>query len=173
MNYPFKIYKTEFENHVFWVAESSSLNGCVGQGDTVEEAYSELEENEKEWIETAKKYDIEIPCVPIENMAQMSGKFTVRVSPYVHQEAVEFAKKSEISLNQYVNDAIVSQNARFRDISYIAPEVKKIIRDASTMAYGSSYSAKKNNWSPGELVRSYVSGLSAQLASFVTIGGEY
>lgn len=45
----------------FWWAESKSLEGCVGQGETREEAISELAMNEIEWIEEAKRYGIPIP----------------------------------------------------------------------------------------------------------------
>lgn len=42
---------------------------------------------------------------------EYSGKFTVRVSPYVHKQASKLADQLGISLNQYINDAIVTQNA--------------------------------------------------------------
>ena len=61
MIYPYRVYKTQVEDHQFWVAESI-LNGCVGQGDTQEEALEELEENEKAWIETAREFEIDIPA---------------------------------------------------------------------------------------------------------------
>lgn len=48
----------------FYIAMSKSLRGCVGQGITVAEAISELEENELVWLETAKKFGIPIPAVP-------------------------------------------------------------------------------------------------------------
>lgn len=54
MLYEFKVYQMKVENHIFWVAESLSLKGCVGQGETSEDAIKELGENEKEWLDTAK-----------------------------------------------------------------------------------------------------------------------
>jgi len=36
---------------------------------------------------------------------------TLRLAPYVHMQAVMFAQKEGISLNQYINNAVVSQNA--------------------------------------------------------------
>lgn len=64
MKYPFTVYRTKVENHVFWIAESSLLNGCVGQGKTADDAVSELQLNEEEWLETAREYGIDIPEVP-------------------------------------------------------------------------------------------------------------
>lgn len=128
MKYPFHVYKTQVEEHVFWVAECRTLKGCVGQGDTLETAIAELESNEQSWLELAEMYGMEIPAIPMENLNAYSGKMTLRVAPYVHQEAAELAKKQNVSLNQYINDAIVAQNARVSTVGYIAPEVKKAVK---------------------------------------------
>lgn len=125
MKYPFTVYKTKVENHEFWIAESPLLNGCVGQGDTQEEAILELQMNEEEWLATAIEYGIDIPEVPCEAIRECSGKFTVRCSPAVHRRAVELAEKQGISLNQYVNDAIVAQNSSISTLDYVMPVVKK------------------------------------------------
>ena len=122
MKYPFRVYQTKIESHVFWVAECPALKGCVGQGDTLDEALAELEINEQSWIEVAQDCGIEIPPIPMENMTVYSGKLTLRVAPHVHQEAAELAKKQGVSLNQYINDAIVAQNARISTIGYIVSE---------------------------------------------------
>ena len=111
MKYPFSVFQTEVENHIFWIAKSNLLKGCVGQGDTQEEAIKELSENEKAWLETVKEVGIDIPKVPVEKVSKYSGKMTLRISPSVHLQAAEFAKKEGISLNQYINDAIVSRNS--------------------------------------------------------------
>ena len=58
MKYPFNVYQTKVEEHVFWIAEIPALNGCVGQGETADEALKELELNEETWLETAKEYGI-------------------------------------------------------------------------------------------------------------------
>ena len=69
VKFPFKVFQTEVEGHVFWVAKSRYLKGCVGQGDLQEDAIAELEENEKAWLETAHEMGVEIPEVPIECVA--------------------------------------------------------------------------------------------------------
>ena len=61
MIYPFSVFQNIVEKHVFWVAKSSSLKGCVGQGDTIAEAIEELENNEHEWLESAREFNIPIP----------------------------------------------------------------------------------------------------------------
>lgn len=111
MVYPFQVYQSKVEDHVFWVAKSSLLKGCVGQGEDLQEAISELEINEQEWVETAKKTGIPIPEVPIESQQEYSGKLTVRIAPTVHKDAALIAKAEKISLTQYISDAIINWNA--------------------------------------------------------------
>lgn len=111
MLYPFQVYQRKVEQHVFWVAKSSSLKGCVGQGETSEEAISELEANEQEWLATAREVGIPIPTIPIEVAQEYSGKLTVRIAPGVHREAAQIAKSEKVSLTQYISDAIVNWNA--------------------------------------------------------------
>lgn len=128
MKYPFRVYQTQVEGHVFWIAECPTLKGCTGQGDTVDSALAELAANEQSWLELAEEYGLDIPAIPMEQINAYSGKLTLRVAPYVHQEAAELAKKQGVSLNQYINDAIVAQNTRISTIGYIVPEVKQAIR---------------------------------------------
>lgn len=147
MKYPFIVYFTQVEDHSFWIAECKSLKGCVGQGETAEEAIEELKINQNEWLETAKEFNIPIPEVPVEIEAEYSGKFTVRVSPYVHRQAVELSKQQGISLNQYINDAIVSQNAALSTTGYIIPKVKEAISKLSMVMETSLTSKTRQHYS--------------------------
>lgn len=61
MKHDFSTCQMEVEGHRFWVAESKTLKGCVGQGDDVSSAIQELEENEITWLDTAKEFNIPIP----------------------------------------------------------------------------------------------------------------
>lgn len=110
MKYPYDVKKTKVEDHVFWVAISKGLKGCIGQGDSIEEAVSELQINENEWIETATKLDISIPEVQLETLSGYSGKLTLRISPHEHELAANMAKKEGVSLNQYISDAVIARN---------------------------------------------------------------
>lgn len=129
MKYPFEVYRMKVNDHEFWAAESKALKGCVAQGDTCQEACDELEKNEEVWLETAAEFDIAIPEIPYEIEEQYSGKFTVRVSPFEHRKAAEQAKKLGISLNQYVNDAIVNYTAETKSAAYISKAVANSARD--------------------------------------------
>ena len=133
MLYEAKIYQMEVENHLFWIAESKVLKGCVGQGDTSDEALRELEENEKEWLDTAKEFHIPIPPQTIKKEKPFRGKFSLRMSPYVHEQAAEMAEELGSSLNQFINDAIISYTHEVRSSFHKpalhdnTPEVSRII----------------------------------------------
>ena len=87
MRYEARIYQMTVEDHTFWVAESKSLKGCVGQGDTSDEAIKELEENENEWLETARELGITITDQVSKQPLQQNGKFALRLSPVEYSTA--------------------------------------------------------------------------------------
>ena len=111
MIYPFKVNIQECEGHIYWVAKSTLLKGCIGQGDNPEDAIAELADNEKEWLETAKEFGIPIPEIPVMKTDGYSGKLTIRIAPIEHGKAAYYAKEEGISLNKYINDAIVQRNS--------------------------------------------------------------
>lgn len=52
-----------------------------------------------------------------------SGKITTRIAPHVHEQAARLAEEQGISLNQYINDAIVALNSQLLGIKHVAPEI--------------------------------------------------
>lgn len=118
MKYESTVYQMTVEDHTFWVAESKALKGCLGQGDTSEEAIKELEVNENEWLETAKDVGIPIPEITSYTPLAHSGKVALRLAPNVHEEALNLATKMGISLNHYLSDAVSSYNATTKAALY-------------------------------------------------------
>lgn len=110
MKYEANIYQTQVEDHVFWVAESKVLKGCVGQGDSSQDAISELESNEEEWLDTALEVGIPIPEPTAKVLAIPTGKFALRLSPNVYSDSCEISKDLGVSLNQHFCNAIVAYN---------------------------------------------------------------
>ena len=117
MRYEFRVYQMQVDEHLFWIAKSTALKGCVGQGETAREAISELEINENEWLITAEECNIPIPTPSIQKENSYSGKISLRFSAFTHEEASENAKVLGVSLNQYINDAIVYYNATIKSKS--------------------------------------------------------
>ncbi len=142
MRYPYRTQLIqEADGERYWVARSDSLKGCIGTGETLDEAVRELEENEIAWLETAREYGIEIPSVQVEREGEYSGKFTVRISPFEHRRAVEQAKKQGVSLNQYVCNAIINYSAEERTADYISESVAAVAQDIGRISLSAtSYS---------------------------------
>ena len=113
MKYEFIVYPMEANGHCFWAAESRTLDGCAGQGETPEEAIRELEQNEISWLESAEKYNLPIPEVTHRQEKTYSGKVLFRFSPMEHQRAYEYSREMGISLNQYLSDAVTAYNAEY------------------------------------------------------------
>ncbi len=110
MKYEANVYQMTVEDHTFWVAESKVLKGCVGQGDTSDEAIKELEQNEIEWLKTAASMDMPIPQVSAKNTTIPSGKFALRLAPNIYSESYNIANDLNLSLNQYFCNAILHYN---------------------------------------------------------------
>ena len=127
MKYPFRVFQTNVNQHTFWVAQSQSLKGCVGQGETPDEAINELAQNEEEWLNTAIECGIVIPDVPHESLQrEFSGKLTVRIAPAIHEMAAQMAKREGVSLTQYISDAIVNWNAQNSCLNYVSDKVRNM-----------------------------------------------
>lgn len=110
MKYDFSVTREIVEDHVYWIARCRNVNTIVGQGDTPEEAITELESNETAWLEMAADLGMEIPQSNPASKRQYSGRFMTRISPTAHAAAAALAAADGISLNQYVADAISYYN---------------------------------------------------------------
>ena len=126
MKYPYKVYRMKADDHIFWVAESETLQSCIGQGDTQEEAINELADNEQFWLETASEMGYTIPEIPTGTYETYSGKLTLRIAPHEHKLAAQNAKKEGISLNQFINDAVVAHNREMETEDYISETCKTL-----------------------------------------------
>lgn len=102
MEYSFNVKKIKVEEHVFFVIESNILKGCVAQGDTLDDALALFSELEREWLETAKKYDIPIPKESIQEETSYSGKLMIRLSKSLHKKIAQEAEKESTSINQLI-----------------------------------------------------------------------
>lgn len=65
MKYPFNVFQMQVEQHVFWVAKSAQLNGCIGQGDSMEDAINELAEMRRLGWKQQKTSDFPSRMLPL------------------------------------------------------------------------------------------------------------
>lgn len=75
--------------------------GIVGDGETPEEALSDLAESQKERFQQYLDEGLVIP-EPEPESEEYSGRFVLRLPRFLHRELAQFAKKNGVSLNQYV-----------------------------------------------------------------------
>lgn len=85
-------------------SEILEFPGCYSQGETAEEAYRNLEETAKSWIETCLAQGQDIPA-PAANQ-ECSGKFALRLPKSLQKQAARIAERDGVSLNQFFVSAI-------------------------------------------------------------------
>lgn len=101
MNLPYNyiIQLIKDESGEYFYAKVLELDGCQSTGNSFEEAYRNLKEAMKEWIEIKIEHNICIP-MPIVN-DNYSGKFVVRIPKSLHYQLSMEAREEGVSLNQY------------------------------------------------------------------------
>ena len=83
-----------------WLAEVSDLPGCMGDGETGQEAIDDALNAIGEWIAEAEATGRTVPQPNgIENY---SGKFLQRVPKSVHMKLTAQARREGVSLNSFV-----------------------------------------------------------------------
>lgn len=112
MEYPMKVYPIHFDDgRTEWCVEYPDLKGCVGGGDTVEEAIADAEISKQVYLECLKSEGIEAP-VPTLETDLPSGKIALRVAKTTHKQLIENAKREGVSLNSYIQTAISEKIGR-------------------------------------------------------------
>lgn len=100
IDYPFNIHKLSVEDGGGYLAEAFDLQGCIADGETVEEAIHNLEDAITSWIKTAQELGTLIP--EPSNDVKFSGKWLVRTPRSLHRKLVEYSKHENVSLNTLV-----------------------------------------------------------------------
>ncbi len=85
-------------------AEILEFPGCFAEGETPDIAIKNLEESAETWIELSLKQGLDIP-EPFVNQGY-SGKIALRLPKSLHRQAIRFAERDGISLNQFLLSAI-------------------------------------------------------------------
>ena len=107
MKYNATVYQAVIDNQTFWIAESQSLQGCVGQGKSPNEAIKELEINELEWLNAARMFNIPIPS---ENHYVISPKSWDNIET-VEPDKTDLRMLREIESNPNCHEFVSSSEA--------------------------------------------------------------
>jgi antitoxin HicB len=81
------------------------LDGCMAEGATLEEAFSNLADSRELWIESRLSRGYAVP-EPLGE--EYSGKLSLRMQPSLHARLAEIAKTQEVSLNLLINTTLSS-----------------------------------------------------------------
>ena len=88
-------------------AEILEFPGCYAQGETAEEAYSNLERTAEAWIRAGMNQGQEIPR-PSSSVG-FSGKVSLRLPKSIHRQAARMAERDGASLNQFLVSAVAAR----------------------------------------------------------------
>lgn len=104
-NYEIRVFpKISEDGSTYWTACFPSVPGCIGGGDTVEEAISEAKENLEIYLDFLKEEHKKIPEADSKN--EYSGKIALRISKSTHRRLAEISDIEGISINLLLNNAI-------------------------------------------------------------------
>lgn len=120
INLPYTIEVIPDENCFF--IKVKELEGCISQGDTIEEAFIMIKDALSSWLEVAIEEGDEIPLPESMQEYKHSGKMSLRMPKSLHKKVAKEAKKEGVSLNSYIVTCIAEQNT-INSISYKIAEI--------------------------------------------------
>lgn len=97
LDYRASVYKDEDGD---FVVEVNDLPGCVTHGATVTEAFENLEEAKRVWMESRLAGGLEIPRP--KNREEYSGRVLLRMPRSLHRALSNQAQQEGVSLNQHI-----------------------------------------------------------------------
>jgi predicted RNase H-like HicB family nuclease len=90
-----------------YAAQVLEFPGCFADGESPEEAYSNLEEVAESWVESALAQGFPVPP-PVATQGH-SGTVSLRLPKSLHKRAAELAHRDGVSLNQFLVAAIAAR----------------------------------------------------------------
>lgn len=101
MNLPYNyiVQPITDESGTYFYARVLELDGCQSTGETFEEAYKNLKEAMRGWLEAKLEGGFDVP-LPV-GYDDFSCKFVVRIPKSLHYRLSVEAEKEGVSLNQY------------------------------------------------------------------------
>ncbi|MGM9581156.1 MAG: type II toxin-antitoxin system HicB family antitoxin [Anaerovibrio sp.] len=104
LSYPVEIQKVKEADGGGYFVSVPMLTGCMSDGETIDEAYSNIEEAKEEWFASMLERNMEIP--EPDEKEEYSGRFVVRLPRSLHKLLVQASKREGVSLNQFVTSSL-------------------------------------------------------------------
>lgn len=143
--------------------------GCFAQGDSVEEAYSNLENSAASWIEACQEQGQDIPA-PSAN-AGYSGRIVLRLPKSIHRQAAVMADRDGVSLNQFLLTAVAARVGAEDLYASIVDRIEFRLAESTALAVGSIKGLIATAASGGDVVSLFDVGAEA-LQSTAASGTE-
>ncbi len=99
MKLPYRIEMIPDVDEQGYTVVVPDLPGCLSVGDTIEEAFANIEEAKREWITAAIEDNILIPEPDV--IESYSGQFKLRLPKSLHYKLARQSKREGVSMNQY------------------------------------------------------------------------
>jgi len=128
--YPFNIAWSEEDQA--YLATCPAFPGLSAFGDTEEAAITEAKVALRGMIEVCRKKEIPLP--EPRTVGTYSGQTRLRLSKSLHRQAAAMAEAEEVSLNQYIVDALVAKVTGEQVASQALREVKQSLKEAQLTA---------------------------------------
>ena len=131
LDYPVEIRRIDDNLGGGYIASIPSLGAqsFVGDGDTPQEAYENLQAAKKEIFEEYLEAGVHIPePEDVSEYEGYSGKLVVRMPRELHARLSNAAKRNDTSLNQYIVYALSSFEAKVNMVE----EIKELISSTDT-----------------------------------------
>lgn len=104
--YKMEIYSNVAEDGVaYWTVTFPAVQGCVGGGDTPEQAIAEAQENLTAHLAYLSNAGFPIPASDLAAQ-EYSGRIALRVAKSTHRKLAERAREEGISTNTLIGNAI-------------------------------------------------------------------
>ena len=97
--YTIVVKRVTDQSGTYYFVKVLELDGCMSDGETLEDAYANIHEAMEGWIETKLAAGYAVP-LPFEG-ENYSGKFVVRLPRSLHAKLAMEAEREGVSLNQY------------------------------------------------------------------------
>ena len=109
-----------------FIVEVPELPGCAADGDSIEEAFANLNDAMEVWLESRLESGQDIP--EPRGTETFSGKFVVRIPKRLHQVLAEQAEADNCSLNQYVV-SLLSESVGRRSEEHRRASLEQVVVD--------------------------------------------
>lgn len=114
-------------------AEILEFPGCFAQGDTAEQAYSNLENAAESWIGACLAQGQEVP-EPSSNLTY-SGRIAFRLPRSIHRKAAQLAGRDATSLNTFLISAVSAKVGVEDFYGYLADSLEQRLARAVYVGY--------------------------------------